>query len=154
MAENHKNLKRVQAYGILVLVEAFIANLLAVIVLMQRSWILAAGYLLVCLIGGGSIIYAYCAKCPCRDGQCAHVIPGKIASILTHRETSPYTLFEIAVVGIAVLLIYGLPLLWLWGYPIVLVSFVLLMALASFQAQTVLCRNCSNIYCPLRRGVS
>ena len=51
-----------------------------------------------CAVGCGSIIYAYCAKCPCR-ANCGHVVPGKIAIALTHRDTSPYTLLEIGVVG-------------------------------------------------------
>ena len=107
-----------------------------------------------CLIGCSSIIYAYCAKCPCRKDHCAHVVPGKLAAALTNRETSPYTLLELVVVGVFVLLMYGLPLFWLWRSLLVLVPYILLMVFSVFQMQTILCRNCNNIYCPARREAS
>ena len=143
--------KKVQTHGLLVLVEAFIANMLAAAVLFQTSWLWGLGYLLVCAVGVGSIIYAYCAKCPCRE-NCGHVVPGKLAIALTHRDTSPYSLFEMGVVGLAVVVMYGLPVFWLWPSPIVLAPYALLMLVAFFQAQTILCRNCDNIYCPARKG--
>ena len=143
-------LKKVRTNGVLVLVEACIASMLAAAVLFQISWLWALGYLLMCAVGCGSIIYAYCAKCPCR-ANCGHVVPGKIAIALTHRDTSPYTMLEIGVVGVAVTLMYALPVFWLWRSPIVFAPYALLMLVAFLQAQIVLCRNCNNIYCPARK---
>ena len=65
-------------HGLMSVTLVAIAILIAVLMLAQIAWGWVVGYILLCAVGGGAILYAYCAKCPCK-ACCAHVLPGKIA---------------------------------------------------------------------------
>jgi hypothetical protein len=97
------------------------------------------------------IVYAFCAKCPCR-GHCAHVIFGKLATALTNRRPGPYSPSEVAVVAVALLWLLGLPQAWLWRYPTWLIVFWVLNAMAVLQIRLAVCRSCENVHCPIKVG--
>ncbi len=115
----------------------------------QTSLGLGVVYLVICVAAPAVIIYAFCAKCPCQT-HCSHVFPGKLAAALTNRPAGPYTKTELAAVGLALLLLMGLPQLWLWQYRGLFVAFWLLNAVAMIQIRSVVCRACDNVYCPAK----
>jgi len=115
----------------------------------QVSPLLALIYLAGCVLAPLGIVYAFCAKCPCR-GHCAHVVFGKLAVAFTNRQPGPYTPAEIAVVGLALLWLLGLPQVWLWRTPVWFVVFWVLNAVAVMQIRLAVCPACDNVHCPLR----
>jgi hypothetical protein len=95
----------------------------------------------------GMIIYAYCAKCPCKT-CCAHVLPGKIATRFS-RKPGPYSITEQAAVVVVLLLLLGLPQLWLWRSAAAGITFWVLNAIAVTQILIFVCHACPNTYCPV-----
>ena len=134
-------------YGVVSLVLVGIAVTLAGLMLAQIAWGWAVGFLLLCMAGMGTIIYAYCAKCPCK-ACCAHVLLGKIAEQFP-RESGPYSIAEQAAVVVSLLLILGLPQLWLWRSVAAGVAFWVLNAIAVTQILIFVCGTCPNTYCPV-----
>ena len=137
-----------QFHGMTSLGFAAIAIAIAAVVMFRTSLTLGVVYLAACALGGGIIVYAYCAKCPCK-AHCAHVLPGK-AALAFDRQPGPYTATEIVALALAGLLIMGLPQFWLWRYLGLFIAHWVLMAVALVQVRIVVCRSCDNVYCPLR----
>jgi hypothetical protein len=131
----------------LVLVSTFVATVAAFL----TSWVLGLTYLVVCGLGLGGILFAYCAKCPCRE-QCGHVIPGKVVGALGQRTPGPYTPLELVVVGLALLGLVAVPQAWLWHYPAMFMVFWAMTIIAVVQIRAFVCRACDNVYCPARAG--
>jgi hypothetical protein len=140
-----------QMYGLTSLGLIGVAVAIAAVALCQLSGALALVYLAGSVLLSGGVIYAFCAKCPCRK-HCGHVLPGKLAVTFTNRPTEPYTLIELAVVAVMGLAALGAPLLWLWRFPLFLGAFGLLILIALIQIRTVLCRACNNHFCPGNKG--
>jgi hypothetical protein len=141
----------IRFHGLLSLGWVLIAVVMAAVVMFQVSWLLGAVYLIGCAVGLLGIVYAYCAKCPCRT-HCAHVILGKLALALMDRQPGPYSGAEVAVVILALLWLLGLPQVWLWQTPVLFVAFWVLNTIAVIQIRLAVCRGCDNGYCPLRAG--
>ncbi len=139
-----------QFHGMTSLGLAAIGIVIAAVVMFQTSWVLGVAYLAVCAVSAGGIVYAYCAKCPCK-ARCAHVLPGK-AAMAFNRQPGPYTATEIIVLVLALLLLIGLPQFWLWRYTGLCVIYWLLNAVALVQIRLVVCRTCENVNCPLKAG--
>lgn len=127
------------------------AVLIAVVTVFQALPVLGIAYLVGCVVAPLGIVYAFCAKCPCRT-RCAHVVFGKLAVLLTNRQPGPYTPAEIAIVGLGLLWLLGLPQVWLWRTPIWLVVFWLLNAIAVLEIRATVCPACENVHCPMRVG--
>lgn len=140
---------RTQFYGITSLGLILIATAIAAVAMFRTSWVLGTVYLVVCATAPAAIVYAYCAKCPCRT-HCGHVFPGKLAVAFPNRQTGPYTRAELAVVVLALLLLMGLPQAWLWQYTGLFVAYWVLNAVGLVQILLFVCRTCDNVYCPLR----
>jgi hypothetical protein len=138
-------------YGLVSIGMAAMAILVAVVTGFQVSLLLGIIYLVGCVLAPLGIVYAFCAKCPCRT-HCAHVVFGKLAVAFTNRQPGPYTSAEIAAVGLALLWLLGLPQVWLWRTPLWFVAFWLLNAVAVAQIRLAVCPACDNVYCPLRAG--
>jgi hypothetical protein len=136
-------------HGVTSIVLMGVATVLAAITALRTSWLLGALYLALAALGLAGVLYAYCAKCPCRL-HCGHVVPGKLVSAFVKREPGPYTKFEIAVVAVALSLLIALPQLWLWRTPVLLAAFWGLAGLAAIEIRAVVCRACDNVYCPAR----
>lgn len=128
-----------------------ISVLAATVTAFQASLALGLVYLAGCALAPLAIVYAFCAKCPCRT-RCAHVIFGKLAVALTDRQPGPYTPIELAVLGLGLLWLLGLPQVWLWRTPVWLAVFWLLNAVAVVQIRLAVCPACDNAYCPLIRA--
>ena len=136
-------------HGITSLGLIFAAIVLAAVAMFRVSWVLGVVYLLICGIASIAMLYAYCAKCPCRD-QCGHVFPGKMARIFKNRSPGPYTITELAITGLALILLIGLPQAWLFRYIGLFVAFWVMTAIAVIQMRTIVCRTCNNTYCPVK----
>ncbi|MBN1563464.1 MAG: hypothetical protein JXA10_06485 [Anaerolineae bacterium] len=137
-------------HGVTSLLSVGIAVGLAAGVMFSEATALGAAYL---VLGAGSmvaIVYAYCAKCPCK-AHCGHIIPGIIATRI-HRTPGPYTSAEYSVLGITLALIIGLPQIWLWQHTGLFVAFWVLTGIGLVQIRAFVCRACHNGYCPLNQG--
>ncbi|MEW5959780.1 MAG: hypothetical protein AB1801_18805 [Chloroflexota bacterium] len=137
-----------QFHGITSLGLVGIATILAAIALFQSWWVLGLGYLALAGLAGLGVIYAYCAKCPCK-AHCGHVLPGK-AAMAFNRKPGPYTPTELGILVLALLVLIGLPQFWLWPYTGLFVVYWLLNAIAMVQIRGVVCRTCNNVYCPFK----
>jgi hypothetical protein len=134
-------------HGVMSLTLVAVAVIIAALVLAQITWGWAVGYILLCAVGMGGILYAYCTKCPCK-ACCAHILPGKIAGLFP-RTPGPYSGVEVAVVIVAGLLILGLPQLWLWRSVVAGIVFWVLNAIAFVQILLFVCGACANTHCPI-----
>lgn len=123
------------------------ALILALVILFQESIVLGIVYLGVCTAGMVVVLYAFCARCPCKK-HCGHVLPGQIAGRF-HRRPGPYTPTDFAATAIALLILLGLPQFWLWQHPGVAVVFWVLTGIGLVQIRTYICRACTNVFCPL-----
>ena len=139
-----------RTHGVTSLMWVAIAIGIAVWTLAQTALVWAGGYVLLCVAGAVVIIYAYCAKCPCK-ACCAHVLPGKVAARVS-RVPAPYSDAEQAVVVVALLLILGLPQLWIWQRLAAGVGFWGLNGVAILQILGVICTTCPNTYCPIGKA--
>jgi hypothetical protein len=138
---------RGQFHGIASIGLVLVATVIAIVAMFRTSLALGVGYLVVCAVAPGVILYAYCAKCPCRT-NCGHVFPGKLATTFTNRQPGPYTTVELVATGLALLLLLGLPQVWLWRYTWSFIAFWALNAIALVQIRAFVCRVCDNAYCP------
>jgi len=142
-----KNKMKTRFHGITSLVLVFAAIVLAAIAMFQVSLALGVVYLVICGTASLAMLYAYCAKCPSRQ-QCGHVFPGKIAGIFKNRQSGPYTKIDLAVTGLALALLIGMPQFWLYRYFGLFIAFWVMTAIAVIQIHTFVCRACNNTYCP------
>jgi hypothetical protein len=137
-------------HGITSIVLVAVAILIAAIAVFRASWVMGVVYLAICAVAPAIIIYAYCAKCACKE-HCAHVFLGK-AAMAFDRQPGPYTATEIAALILALGLLLGLPQFWLWRYTELFVAFWVLNAIAVIQIRVVVCPACDNTHCPLKPG--
>jgi len=142
-------MKNRQLHGITSLGLVAISVLIAIAVIFWMSWPWGIGYLLITAAAIITILYAFCAKCPCRH-HCGHVLPGKAASRFS-RPPGPYNLMELSAVMVSLLLLLGLPQFWLWLVPGWFIVFWILNLTALTQIRSAVCKECDNIYCPVNR---
>lgn len=135
-------------HGIISLGLTSVALVIAAVAMFLSSWGLGVAYVAICIIAPQAILYAFCAKCPCKE-CCGHVLPGKVAMNF-NRQPGAYTPLELGILWLSLLLLFGLPQFWLWQYPKLLVAFWVLSAIAFFQIRFVVCQACTNVYCPLK----
>jgi hypothetical protein len=110
--------------------------------------LLAGGiYVLIFIVGWGVVIYAFCAKCPCKR-NCGHILPG-LAARLFKRRPAAYSKMELAAVVVSLLGMVAFPQYWLWQYPVLLVVFWVLAAIAGVLSPSIVCKGCNNTFCPL-----
>ncbi len=133
-----------QFHGVTSLGFAAVSVAIAAVAMFRTSWGLGVVYLVVCVVSSGAIVYAYCAKCPCK-AHCAHVFPSKV-TMAFNRQPGPYTATEMTVLVLALLMLLGFLQFWLWRYMGLFIAHWLLNAVALVQVRTVICRNCDNVY--------
>jgi hypothetical protein len=139
----------IQFHGVTSLGLVLVALGIAAVAAFQVSWVLGSVYLLLCAGAALAILYAYCAKCPCRQ-HCGHVLPGRAAMWLNGRRPGPYTAVESGALVLALASLIGLPQAWLWQNLWLFTAFWMLTAVAVVQIRTVVCHACKNVHCPLR----
>jgi len=135
-------------HGITSLGLVAVATVIAAIAMFQTSWVLGVVYLALCAVSLLSIVYAYCAKCPCKE-RCAHVFLGR-AAMSFNRQPGPYSTAELTALILSLLLLLGFPQFWLWRYTGLFVAYWVLSGIALVQVRIVVCRTCENVYCSLK----
>ncbi len=106
-------------------------------------------YLLLVAILLPVVLYAYCAKCECREIGCRHVIPGPLTRLLPDRAPGPYHLLDYAGVGVPLAILVLVPQPLLIRHPLWLVLFWLLLITGTIQILLFVCRGCGNRKCPM-----
>ncbi|MBN1438855.1 MAG: hypothetical protein JW929_05530 [Anaerolineales bacterium] len=147
MGQRSSNGKAVRVHGILSLAFAGTAVGLGAAAVFRASIWFGVCYLLLCPAAMSVVLFAYCAKCPCKGG-CAHVLPGKAAALF-RRRPGPYSAAEIAALCASLLLLTAIPQPFLWRHPAWLAVFWVLMGVAAVQIRGAVCRACGNLYCPI-----
>lgn len=142
-------MKTHQIYGTISLGLMGIAVAIAAVVMFLTSWGLGISYLVLGGVGGMAVMYGFCAKCPTKE-CCGHVVPGKIAMYF-NRKPEAYTPVELGILVIVVIMLIGMPQFWLWRYPVLLVAFWALSAVAFVMIRMTMCRVCENVYCPANK---
>jgi hypothetical protein len=121
---------------------------IALVVMVRASWVWGALYGGISVVSGYGIIYAYCAKCPCKV-RCGHVLPGIVARRFK-RQVGPYTATDNTILALALIGLFVLPQIWLWHDLALFGVFWLVTGVALVDILKVVCRACDNIYCPLQ----
>ena len=109
-------------------------------------------YLVGILLSALVIIFSFCAKCPSRDKDCSHIVPGKIIRFFPPREEGPYTLRDKAGVVVPLVFLIVFPQYWLLSQPAYFVMFAALCLGTAAVVQFFVCKGCTNCYCPFFQG--
>ena len=144
---------KAQSYGTISLGLIATDISLAVVIIFEASWVWGIMYLVICLVSSVSILYAFCAKCSCRE-HCGHVLPGKASGIFKNRLQGPYSPFELIITCLALLLLVGTPQPWLMKNVLVMVFFWMIILIAVIQIRAVVCKACDNVCCPINSKTS
>jgi hypothetical protein len=141
-------------HGLTSIILIYTSFIIGLIYTWRTFEILGIVYGLVLFASPFILTYAYCAKCPCRYDNCGHIIPGKLAQIFPIRKQSKYLLIDYLALLIPVAFLIATPLFIIYDRILLMLVFVLLIAIGIAEIRTVLCRNCSNKYCPLTKNES
>ncbi len=109
-------------------------------------------YLLITIAGGTVVVYSFCAKCPIRMTGCRHIIIGPLTRFLPQRKQAPYSTLDILFTTIAVLAIVGFPQFTLISKMPLFISYWTTAILLVLEITMLICRECGNVYCPVRRS--
>ena len=97
--------------SLLLISTSFIIGLYATY-LYSLIWAIIYGITL--LSGMLSILFCYCAKCPCKETNCGHYFPGKLTRLFPNRTPGKYKVWEKLGVFLPVILIIAIPQFWLF----------------------------------------
>ena len=86
-------MKRI-GHGVISLALIATALLIGMAAMSQASIFWGMAYLVMLMAGATMVLYSFCAKCPCREHGCGHVIPGLLARWLFARPQTPYGLMD------------------------------------------------------------
>jgi hypothetical protein len=134
-------------HGLISLFLIFMAIAVALGAVFPKSLALGALYLVIVAVCFANILISYCAKCPCRDKDCSHVIPGKLTKYLPKRKEGPYSFADILSTLLSIGAILVIPHLWLVYNIFSLVLFWVLIVVAALEIIFLVCPDCSNAYC-------
>jgi hypothetical protein len=116
-----------------------------------KSWEFGLLYVLAVVLCTVTIVYAYCAKCPCRRYACGHALFGWLAAKFTNRKEGRYTFLDSAATLISIAAILLIPQVWLIKSLPAIILFWTLMILAALDIVFLVCPDCTNRYCLLRK---
>jgi hypothetical protein len=135
--------------GILSLVLAGIALLIADFRLFTVSWILGLAYAVGLPLLFIVVFYGYCRKCPhVGDRSCRHVLPGWIVSKLFKAEApAPYTRGEALLGALPLLAMFLFPQYWLIQNLILFMAFWIATLLTVISIRLAVCPGCQNTFC-------
>jgi hypothetical protein len=135
-------------HGILSLLILAAAVVTATVAILQTSVIWAVLYIVGMVLSCLVIIYSFCTKCPCRNTDCGHVIPGKLTRFFPPREEGPYTVGDRTGVVVPIVFMIVFPQYWLLSHPAYFYLFVALCLIAAADIQFFVCKGCTNHFCP------
>jgi hypothetical protein len=136
-------------HGVFSLISILASVAIALFYLLSLSpgWGLA--YLGVILLANPLVLYAYCAKCLCRDDACSHVLPGKLTRWLPARKQAPYTRMDYFWTALPLMVLFCFPIPWLWQSKALLLGYLLLLLIGFAEILFFVCRTCHNKNCPI-----
>jgi Carbohydrate esterase, sialic acid-specific acetylesterase len=120
----------------------FTAVGLALGAVFPASPMMAGVYLTVALLSFVLIVVSYCAKCPHCGSQCVHVLPGKIAAVLTKPKSGAHSFADILLIIIGINAVILIPQLWLVYDLRLLVLFWVFIVAAGFVVVCLICPGC------------
>ncbi|MCP4129714.1 MAG: hypothetical protein GY754_01740 [bacterium] len=135
-------------HGVFSLFLVFVANGVGVAAIFPFSRTLALVYGAVVPLAWLLIIFFFCAKCPCRDHGCGHILPGKLTKIFPPRKQGKYSPLDFGATGIALALLVGIPQYWLWQNTVFFIAFWAINTIALLEIRLLVCKECSNEFCP------
>jgi hypothetical protein len=141
-------------HGILSLVIIAAAAVTATAAILASSVVFAALYVFGIFLSGLVLISSFCMKCPCRDTDCGHVIPGWLTRFFPPREQGPYTFVDKTGVVVPIVFLIVFPQYWLLSQPLYMYVFVALCLVAAADIQFFVCRGCTNCSCPFHQDES
>ena len=135
-------------HGILSLLILAAAAVTATVAILQTSVMWAVLYIVGIFLSGLVVIYSFCTKCPCRNTDCGHVIPGKLTRFFPSRPEGPYTIGDRTGVVVAIVFMIVFPQYWLLSHLTSFYLFAVLCLIAAAEIQFFVCKGCSNRFCP------
>jgi len=135
----------------LVLLSAVAA--VALVAISRYSLPATAGFLALSAVAGAIVVYAFCAKCPCRSGSCGHIVFGPLSRVFPLRKQGPYTIVDIGATAACMAAIILYPQYWLVKQIPLLAAFWSVTAVLLVDILVFICRGCGNAYCPAQRGL-
>ena len=106
-------------------------------------------YLGIIILANPTVLYAYCAKCVCRDDACSHVYPGKLTRLLPTRKQGPYTIMDYFWTALSLIALFGFPLIWLWRNTVFYFGYWLLLLTGLAEILFFVYRSCPNKNCSM-----
>ncbi len=131
----------------LILILASVVIALSYMLIVSLGWGLA--FLGIIILANPIVLYAYCAKCLCRDDACSHVFPGKLTRLLPSRKQGPYMLMDYFWTALSLMALFGFPLPWLWRSKVLFFGYWLLLLIGLAEILFFVCRSCRNANCPM-----
>lgn len=140
-----------QIHGILSLLIMTAAAIIAILAIVQSSVFWAIVYIVGLLLSGFIIIFSFCTKCPCRDTECGHVIPGKLIKFFPRRDLGPYSVQDKLGVVVPLVFLVMFPQYWLLANTTYFVIFAVFCLIAAADIQLFVCKGCTNSCCPFHQ---
>ena len=131
----------------LILILASVVIALFYMLSLTLGWGLS--YLGIIIIANPVVLYAYCAKCLCRDDACSHVFPGKLTRLLPPRKQGPYTVADYFWTALSLMALFGFPIPWLWQSKVLFFGYWLLLLTGLAEILFFVCPTCRNENCPM-----
>ena len=134
-------------HGVFSLVLVLSAALIALFYMLSLSPVLGLAYLGIMILANPIVLYAYCAKCLCRDEACSHVFPGKLTRLLPSRKQGPYSLMDYFWTALSLIALFGFPVPWLWQNKLLFLGYCILLLIGLAEILLFVCRTCRNENC-------
>lgn len=131
----------------LILILASVVIALSYMLNVSPGWGLM--YLGIIILASPMVLYAYCAKCLCRDDACSHIFPGKLTRLLPSRKQGAYTIMDYCWTALSLIALFGFPIPWLWRSKIVFIGYLLFILIGLAEILFLVCRACRNQNCPM-----
>jgi len=95
-----------------------------------------------------SVLMNYCRKCPhSMNNSCQHVLPGRIAKKLPYKKTGKYTIVELAIVLVVILVTFIFPIIYIYSNYLQLGIYLGLWIYGTLLLRVKVCPNCYNRWC-------
>jgi hypothetical protein len=135
-------------HGIVSLILIFTSVVIALsfMLIISPGW--GLGYLIVIIVAIPIILYAYCAKCLCREDACSHFFPGRLTRMLPARKQGAYAFMDYVWTGLAIVVLFAFPIPWLWQNKVLFIAYWLILFPGLAEILFLVCRTCSNTNCP------
>jgi hypothetical protein len=140
-----------RVWGLLTILMHLAVLLIGLTAILPRSAVHAAVYGAIIPLSTLTIVYSFCAKCPCHGRHCSHVVLGPLARLVPHRSVSPYTSADYWGLGLAYLVSVAYPVPWVRQHTVLPYLYESLAAVTIALILLKVCPSCRNVNCPFNR---